>query len=197
MVVNSLIFLSPTFPWILSSSYIIIDSIIPISILFVHMALEKLQKIESQVTLWPYQASHDFSSKAHDLGYPFFPKKLWPSEKMNFFGFHSLLNAFEREVVNKSGQNTNFKVQSNYWFGILNLNFSTNSSMGLLGVITSRLIHLIFNYRPRLVGLELTQNICEGRGIPMVLWKYLNKQKIERSFKMKNRFKILRIQLLK
>ena len=27
-----------------------------------------------------------------------------------------------------------------------------------------RLIHLIFNYRPGLVGFELLQNICEGRG---------------------------------
>ena len=34
----------------------------------------------------------------------------------------------------------------------------------LLGVIMSKLIHLIFNYRLGLVGLELTQNICEGRG---------------------------------
>ena len=67
----------------------------------------------------------------------------------------------------------------------------------LLGVMMSRLIHLIFNYRPGLVGLELTQNICEGRGIPMVSWIFFNKQKIERYFKMKNRVKLLRIQLLK
>ena len=26
------------------------------------------------------------------------------------------------------------------------------------------------NYRPGLVGLELLQNICEGRGIPRVSW---------------------------
>ena len=75
-----------------------------------------------------------------------------------------------------------------------------NNSLGttpkVLGVIMSKLIHLIFNYRLRLVGLELTQNICEGRGVLMVSWKYLNKQKIERSFKMKNRVKLLRIQLL-
>ena len=67
----------------------------------------------------------------------------------------------------------------------------------MLGVITFRLIHLIFNYRPGFVGLELTQNICEGRGIPMVSWKYFNKQNIKRSFKMKNRVKLLRIQLLR
>ena len=48
----------------------------------------------------------------------------------------------------------------------------------VLGVIISRLIHLIFNYRSGLVGLELTQNICEGRGVPMVSCKYFNKQKI-------------------
>ena len=36
----------------------------------------------------------------------------------------------------------------------------------------SRLIHLIFIYRLGFVGLELTQNICEGRGIPMVQTKY-------------------------
>ena len=61
----------------------------------------------------------------------------------------------------------------------------------------SILIHLIFNYRQGLVGLELTQNICEGRGVPMVSWKYFNKQNIKRYFKMKNRVKLLRIQLLR
>ena len=55
----------------------------------------------------------------------------------------------------------------------------------LLGAIMSKLIHLIFNYRSSLVGLELTPNICEGRGVLMVSWKYFNKQNIERSFKMK------------
>ena len=55
----------------------------------------------------------------------------------------------------------------------------------MLGVISSRSIHLIFNYRSGLVGLELTQNICEGREFPMVSWRYFNKQKIEISFKMK------------
>ena len=45
----------------------------------------------------------------------------------------------------------------------------------------SKLIQLIFNYRPGLVGLELTQNICEGRGITMVLWKYLT-NKISKIF---------------
>ena len=34
----------------------------------------------------------------------------------------------------------------------------------LLGVIMSKLIHLFFNYQLGLVSLELTQNICEGRG---------------------------------
>ena len=34
----------------------------------------------------------------------------------------------------------------------------------MLGVIIPRLIHLIFNYRLGLVGFELLQNICEGRG---------------------------------
>ena len=67
----------------------------------------------------------------------------------------------------------------------------------VLGVISSRLIHLIFNYRPGLVGLELTQNICKGRGGPMVSWQYFKKQKIERYFKMKNWVKLLRIQLLR
>ena len=43
---------------------------------------------------------------------------------------------------------------------------------------------------------KLTQNICKGRGVLMVLWKYFNKQKIEKYFKMKNRVKLLRIQLL-
>ena len=28
----------------------------------------------------------------------------------------------------------------------------------------SKLIHLFFNYQPGLVSLDLTQNICEGRG---------------------------------
>ena len=69
-------------------------------------------------------------------------------------------------------------------------------SNGLFGVIMSKLIHLIFNYRSGLVGLELTQNICEGRGVLMVSWKYFKKQKIKRSFKMKNQVKLLRIQLL-
>ena len=30
--------------------------------------------------------------------------------------------------------------------------------------IMSKLIHLFFNYQPRLVSLDLTQNICKGRG---------------------------------
>ena len=30
--------------------------------------------------------------------------------------------------------------------------------------IMSKLIHLFFNYQPGFVSLELTQNICEGRG---------------------------------
>ena len=33
----------------------------------------------------------------------------------------------------------------------------------MLGVIMSKLIHLLFNYLSGLVRLELTQNICEGR----------------------------------
>ena len=33
----------------------------------------------------------------------------------------------------------------------------------VLGVIMFKLIHLIFNYSPGLVTLELTQNICKGR----------------------------------
>ena len=37
----------------------------------------------------------------------------------------------------------------------------------LLVVITSRLIHLIFNYRPGLVGLELTQIYAKVEGF---LW---------------------------
>ena len=75
-------------------------------------------------------------------------------------------------------------------------NNSLAATPKVLGVIMSKLIHLIFNYQPRSIGLELTQNICEGRMDPMVLWKYLNKQKFERSFKMKNQVKLLRIQLL-
>ena len=67
----------------------------------------------------------------------------------------------------------------------------------LLGVIMSKLIHLIFNYRLGLVSLELTQNICEGRGVPRVSCKYFKKGKIEISFKMKNRVKLLEIQLLR
>ena len=39
------------------------------------------------------------------------------------------------------------------------------------------------------VNLELTQSICEGRGVPRALWKYFNKEKIERSFKMKTESK--------
>ena len=31
-------------------------------------------------------------------------------------------------------------------------------------IIMSKLIHLFFNYQPGLVSLELTKNICEGRG---------------------------------
>ena len=34
----------------------------------------------------------------------------------------------------------------------------------MLGIISSRLIHLIFNYQMGLVGLELIKNIYEGRG---------------------------------
>ena len=60
----------------------------------------------------------------------------------------------------------------------------------LLGVILSQLIHQIFNYQPRFVILEPIQNICEGRRAPKVSWKYFNKEKIERSFKMKNRVKL-------
>ena len=65
----------------------------------------------------------------------------------------------------------------------------------VLGVIMSKLIHLIVNYQLGLVGLELAQNICKGRGGPMVSRKIFNKQKIERSFKMKNRVKLLKIKL--
>ena len=50
----------------------------------------------------------------------------------------------------------------------------------MLGVITSRLIQLIFNYQLGLVGLDLLQNICEGRGVPRALWKYFNKKNIEK-----------------
>ena len=57
----------------------------------------------------------------------------------------------------------------------------------------SKLIHLIFNYRLGFVGFELNQNICEGKGVPMVSWKYFNKQKIEISFKMKNQVKLPRL----
>ena len=46
-------------------------------------------------------------------------------------------------------------------------------------------MHLFFNYQLGFVSLELTQNICEGRGVLMVSWKYFNKQNIERYFKMK------------
>ena len=64
---------------------------------------------------------------------------------------------------------------------ILLLNFIKNSTLpyrknsrqrrqNVGCVITSRLIQLIFNYRPGLVRLELTQNICDGRGVPMVSW---------------------------
>ena len=81
-------------------------------------------------------------------------------------------------------------------YSTLQNNYPTTAPK-VLGVIMSKLIHIIFNYRPRLVSLELTQNICEGRGVIMVSWKYFNKQKIERSFKMKNRVKLLRIQLLR
>ena len=35
----------------------------------------------------------------------------------------------------------------------------------VLGVLSTRLIHLIFNYRLGLVELELLQNICKGRGV--------------------------------
>ena len=46
----------------------------------------------------------------------------------------------------------------------------------------SKLIHLIFKYQPRLVGLELTKNICEGRGVPMVSWRYFNKKEDRKIF---------------
>ena len=49
----------------------------------------------------------------------------------------------------------------------------------MLGVILTRLIQLIFNYQPRLVRLELIQNICKGKKAPRVSWRYFNKQKIE------------------
>ena len=44
------------------------------------------------------------------------------------------------------------------------------------------LIHLIYNYRPGLVGFELVQNICEGRGCHVNIltnkrWKDLSKGK--------------------
>ena len=52
-------------------------------------------------------------------------------------------------------------------------------------VTTSRIIYLIFNYLLGLVGLELLQNICEGR-------EYCGNILInKRSFKMKNRVKAL------
>ena len=37
-----------------------------------------------------------------------------------------------------------------------------------------------------MMNLELTQSICEGRGVPRVSWKYFNKENIKRSFKFKN-----------
>ena len=43
-------------------------------------------------------------------------------------------------------------------------NNSPTTAPKVLGVIMSKLIHLFFNYQPGLVKLELTQNICEGRG---------------------------------
>ena len=51
------------------------------------------------------------------------------------------------------------------------------SALGfMLGVITSRLIHLIFDYRPGLASLELIQNISEGRGchVNILTKKYRN-----------------------
>ena len=88
------------------------------------------------------------------------------------------------------------KLQKSFYLFYLIEQLPDNNTK-MLGVISSRLIHLIFNYRPGLVGLELTQNICEGRGIAMVSYKYFKKQKIERYFKIKNGVKLLRIQLLR
>ena len=52
----------------------------------------------------------------------------------------------------------------------------------ILGAISSRLIHLIFNYQPGLAGLELTKNICESRRVSVVSWKYFNKPKDQKIF---------------
>ena len=49
-----------------------------------------------------------------------------------------------------------------------------------VGCVLLSEIHLIFNYRPGLVGLELLQKICEGRGVPRELYKYFNKTNIEK-----------------
>ena len=40
-----------------------------------------------------------------------------------------------------------------------------------VGCVLLSQIHLIFNYWPGLVGLELIQNICKGRGVPRALYK--------------------------
>ena len=64
----------------------------------------------------------------------------------------------------------------------------------MLGKILSWIIYLIFNYRPRLVGLELLQNICKGREYHGNTFR---KQNIGRSFKVKDWFELLRNQLLK
>ena len=59
-----------------------------------------------------------------------------------------------------------------------------------MGVITTSLIHLIFNYQPGLVSLELIQNIRKGKKAPRVSWRYFNKQKDR---KIKNRVKLLKL----
>ena len=56
----------------------------------------------------------------------------------------------------------------------------------VLGVIMSKLTHLLFNYQPGLVSLELTQNVCKGRGCRVnILTKKRSKQT-----KTKNNLKI-------
>ena len=66
-------------------------------------------------------------------------------------------------------------------------NNSPATTPKMLGKILSWIIYLIFNYQPGLVGLELLQNICEGREcrgntLTNKRSKYISKWKIELDF---------------
>ena len=70
--------------------------------------------------------------------------------------------------LNKRENEMKRKTPTSIFFSKLKI--ESHERTTLLGKISSWLIYLIFNYQPGLVGLELTQNICEGREVPRMSW---------------------------